>query len=48
MIHRKQNTMIDLRAYGYTETKEPDQGLQPGRVTEHRGSQFIIIPKKER
>ena len=35
--------MIDLKQYGYTETKAPPDGLIPGRVTEQGREQYIVI-----
>jgi putative ribosome biogenesis GTPase RsgA len=35
--------MIDVKQYGYTEIETPPDGLLPGRVTEHRGAQYIVV-----
>jgi len=38
--------MIDLKQYGYIQTEMPTDGLIPGRVTEHRGSQYTVITER--
>ena len=35
--------MIDLKQYGYIESKPPPDGLLPGRITEQRGAHYIVI-----
>jgi len=35
--------LIDLKQYGYSEAEPPAAGLLPGRVTEQRREQYIVI-----
>jgi len=38
--------LIDLKQYGYMETEIPAAGLLPGRVTEQRREQYIVITER--
>jgi len=38
--------MIDLKQYGYIQTEPIPDGLIPGRVTEHRGSQYTVVTER--
>jgi ribosome biogenesis GTPase len=41
-----ENLMIDLKQYGYNDSVEPHDGLVPGRVIDHRGTQYTVITER--
>jgi len=44
-VQKKENIMINLKNYGYTETEPTPEGLIPGRIVEFRRNQYSVMTK---